>query len=92
MLSLPIMWKRTRTVAVLHVVYTLWSLKCVWFVYLVKQRLRELFAEIDTDNSGTLDREEVKALAEKLGVEMTTQCALAHLLLPGLPASHPTSN
>ena len=54
--------------------------------------LEALFRDIDTDNSGTLDREEVKALAEKLGVEMTTQCALAHLVLPGLPASHPTSN
>jgi hypothetical protein len=35
------------------------------------EQLRELFIEIDTDGSGLLDRAEVKALAEKLGVELT---------------------
>ena len=33
--------------------------------------LRELFDEIDTDGGGTLDRGEIKALADKLGVAMS---------------------
>ena len=36
-----------------------------------ERELRELFDEIDTDGGGTLDRGEIKALADKLGVAMS---------------------
>jgi septal ring factor EnvC (AmiA/AmiB activator) len=36
-----------------------------------REQLRELFDEIDADGGGTLDKQEIKQLADKLGVAMT---------------------
>ena len=48
--------------------------------------MERLFNEIDRDNSGTLDRDEIGALAEKLGKQMSDEELRAQIRAVVIPA------